>query len=180
MTRALVTGPREGIYGNKRYAKAKSVGGGGGGSVSENAYASRSPSPSNSARIRASEGLAARRVTSASSLGSRAMSRNSNDPADASVSIPDLMQFMAKEGHTEAEMAPIVQSLAKLHILRSRQVDNIGVGNVDYALPESPQLTRAAVTQGDWAKVEDVGTDPVRLPPDYSGFRGGRRRMTEL
>jgi len=87
---------------------------------------------------------------------------------------------MAKEGHTEAEMAPIVQSLAKLHILRSRQVDNIGVGNVDYALPESPQLTRAAVTQGDWAKVEDVGTDPVRLPPDYSGFRGGRRRMTEL
>ena len=96
-------------------------------------YESRALSPSSTARARAAKGLASRRNTSASSLNSsfnsgrhsRSGGGGGDDPSsnnreiDAQVSIPDLMQFMAAEGVTEAEMAPIVQSLAKLHVLRT-------------------------------------------------------------
>lgn len=187
-------GPREGIYGNKRHAKAKVVA-----DLTSLEYESRALSPSSTARARAAKGLASRRNTSASSLNSsfnsgrhsRSGGGGGDDPSsnnreiDAQVSIPDLMQFMAAEGVTEAEMAPIVQSLAKLHVLRSNKkqgesTETTEHTNVDYALPESPTLTRAAVGELNWAKVADAGTGPIRFPPDYGGFRGGRRRMTEL
>jgi hypothetical protein len=37
-------------------------------------------------------------------------------PDDYRVSIPELIEFMAAEGHSEEEVKPLLVSLAKLHI----------------------------------------------------------------
>lgn len=141
--------PREGIYGDKRYARAKSA--------SVLSTPSRTPSPSPKAQARGIEGLAVRR-------GEK-----------GGVSIPELMQFMVTEGHSEADIQVLVQSLSKMQALRQQSAEEGGRG--DYALPELDQ--RATILHA-WANAADAGTQPIRYPPDYGGFRGGRRRITEL